>query len=241
MRSDDMRNYDLDHSAAIHLASLRKPYSNTFRISVTLKEEISPTALEEALTHTAPRFPTIAAGIRNGIFSYRVVPVRDDLRIQPDNECFVFMPREEIRKCAARVLYGDRRISMEIFHSLTDGYGGLMFLKALVTECLSLEYGIDCETKERESGISDSTEEQELRDVFVTYAGTVSAPVNHRRVYCLPGLTCGEEKIHITTGIYDLEELRQVSRRFQVSLTELLTAVMAVSIVELEAGDQFMS
>lgn len=156
-----MRAYRLDSSAIIHLASMRKPYSNSFGISVTLTEEVCPFVLKEALSRTASRFPTIAAGIRRGFFSYRVVPAEILPDVRPAKEYLAYMPTEMMEDCAMRVLYKGR-------------------------------------------------------------------------VYRLPGLVPGEENIHVTTGVYDLQELRQFSHGYHVSLTEILTAVMAVSIIELE-------
>lgn len=235
-----MRSYRLDSSAIVHLASMRKPHSNSFGISVTLTEEVCPLVLKEALARVAPRFPTIAAGIRHGFFSYRVVPAETLPDVRPAKKYLAYMPREMMKDCAMRVLYKGRKISVEIFHSLTDGYGGLTFTRMLVMEYLSTKYGVSCQELEEMRQLPPCIEEQELRDDFVTYAGagavagTGGASINHRRVYRLPGLAAGEENIHVTTGVYDLQELRQLSHRYHVSLTEALTAVMAVSIVKLE-------
>lgn len=42
------------------------------------------------------------------------------------------------REYLFRVLYYERRISLEVFHALTDGNGALMFLKELVYQYLRL-------------------------------------------------------------------------------------------------------
>lgn len=235
-----MRAYRLDSSAIIHLASMRKSYSNSFGISVTLTEEVCPFVLKEALSRTASRFPTIAAGIRRGFFSYRVVPAEILPDVRPAKEYLAYMPPEMMEDCAMRVLYKGRKISVELFHSLTDGYGGLTFTRMLVMEYLSLKCGVSCQKLEEMRQVPPCIEEQELRDDLITYGSvgaatrTGGAPIDHRRVYRLPGLVPGEENIHVTTGVYDLQELRQLSHGYHVSLTEILTAVMAVSIIELE-------
>ena len=36
--------------------------------------------------------------------------------------------------------YYKKRINLEVFHALTDGYGGLVFLKEIVYEYLRLKY-----------------------------------------------------------------------------------------------------
>ena len=44
----------------------------------------------------------------------------------------VYMDKDEMRKCAFRVIVFRNRIAVEFFHSLTDGSGALIFLKNLV-------------------------------------------------------------------------------------------------------------
>ncbi|MDK9851478.1 hypothetical protein [Staphylococcus equorum] len=51
----------LDNTAIIHMASHNKSWLNIFRLSITLKEEIHPAILQEALNVVTERFPTIAA------------------------------------------------------------------------------------------------------------------------------------------------------------------------------------
>ena len=70
----------------------------------------------------------IAAGIRRGIRQYEVVPAQTPPKAQPERACLACMTDEMVRLCAMRVLYQGRKLSVEIFHALTDGYGGFTFL-----------------------------------------------------------------------------------------------------------------
>ena len=54
----------LDNAGLIFPASLRKTWSNAFRISVTMKDPIDPDILQTAVDHTAVRFPGICARLR---------------------------------------------------------------------------------------------------------------------------------------------------------------------------------
>ena len=153
-----------------------------FRLSATLTDDVSPVVLQRALERTAPRFPLIAAGIRRGNCQYAVVPSNPPPQVAADRECLACMPAEMIRRCAMRVLYRDRKISVEIFHSLTDGFGGLSFLTALLTEYAALAYGIP------DSGGGRNTAAVEtLADDYITYAGRRTVSFPHSRVYRIPG------------------------------------------------------
>ena len=82
--------YPLDNSAIIHLAALRKEYTNAFRVAITLKEPVCVQTLQAALTHITPRFPTVIAGMKRGLFQYEVVPVSTPPQVQKEQGHLVF-------------------------------------------------------------------------------------------------------------------------------------------------------
>ena len=60
--------YKLDLSAIVYPTLQRKDFSSVYRLSVVLKENIDPIALQQALDMTLPRFPTYKVAIRKGLF-----------------------------------------------------------------------------------------------------------------------------------------------------------------------------
>ena len=58
----------LDNAAKIYPAARRRNWSNVYRQSVTLKEEVDTDILKAAVEVTVKRFPSIAARLRKGIF-----------------------------------------------------------------------------------------------------------------------------------------------------------------------------
>ena len=60
----------LDNAAKIYPAARRKNWSNVFRQSVTLFDDIDTDVLQSALDITVRRFPSIAARLRKGVFWY---------------------------------------------------------------------------------------------------------------------------------------------------------------------------
>ena len=54
----------LDNAAKIYPAAMRKNWSNVFRQSVNLREEVDATVLKSALEVIVKRFPSIAARLR---------------------------------------------------------------------------------------------------------------------------------------------------------------------------------
>ena len=118
----------LDNAAKIYPAARRRNWSNVFRQSVTLTEEVDVAVLQSALDVTVKRFPSIAARLRKGAFWYYLQQLEQAPAVQEEYSYpLCYMSNEEMRRCAFRVIaYGDR-IAVEFFHSLTDGTGAMVF------------------------------------------------------------------------------------------------------------------
>lgn len=230
------RGIPLDSSGIVHLAVLRKGYTNTFRLSAAMDEPVCPKALQAAVDKVSPHFPTIVAGIRPGLFHYMVVPADKPPAVHPDNAPLADMPQEMIRNCAVRILYGETQIAVEIFHSLTDGYGGMEFFKALLMEYLC-QKGCIIRSTEQTFTLLDSTQPKLQADDYLTYAGAETAPMNRRKVYRLPGQAGPEHEVELVAELYDTQELVETARYFGVSLTVLLTAIMTEAVFSVQRSE----
>ena len=174
--SKPLRWVRLDNAAKIYPAARRKNWSNIFRQSVTLSDDVDTGVLKSALDVVVNRFPSIAARLRKGAFWYYLQQVEAPPEIKEEYSYpLTYMSKEEMRKCAFRVIVFHDRIAVEFFHSLTDGTGALIFLKNLVAEYLEQRYSIQIPF---EHGILDRDAppaEEELEDCFPKNAGSVPA------------------------------------------------------------------
>ena len=133
----------LDNAAKIYPAAKRRNWNNFFRLSVTLTEPIDTAVLRAALDVTVRRFPSIAVRLRRGAFWYYLEEIPKAPDIQPEKSCpLAHVPFGQVRQCAFRVLVYHDRMAVEFFHAVTDGTGGLIFLKTLTAEYLCQKYGI---------------------------------------------------------------------------------------------------
>lgn len=225
--------FKLDTSGILHLAVLRRDNSNTFRMSLLLDEPLDPAVLQQAVDAVCPRFPVIAAGIRPGLFEHFVVPSAPP-RVQPDAAPMSTMSAAEIRACGLRVLYDGCRLSIECFHSLTDGYGGIHFLRALLAEYYRLRGGPDCRSHPLVLHPGQPFDPAEARDDYLTYAGSRSAPFDRAGSW-LPDADEPVTAVHTTVGRVPLQAALDAARAHGVSLTTLLAAVMLEALAELQA------
>ena len=132
-----------------------------------------------------------------------------------------------------RARYYNCRIAVEFFHVLTDGTGGMMFLKTLVAEYLTLYYGASIP---RDSEILDCDEEpkeEELVDGFLQYAREVSRSRKEEAAWRIPG-TRTWHFMHVVTGIIPAEDVLKLAKSYEASVTEFLTAVMIDAILRVQ-------
>ena len=227
--------FRMDRSAIIYIAQRSKRCSNIYRVSLTLDEPVAPETLAEALKRTVPRFPAIAARIRPGMFWYYLEPLKEAPElIEEGTHPLKYMTMKETADSALRVLYYEKRISVEIFHSITDGMGALTFLKTLCAEYLRIRYGADIPFTD---GIEDPEAQwtaEETEDCYEKYAGGEGKPLGDSKVYRFRGTHEPDNYVNIITGTVESAELKKAASDMGVSITALLSAVMLKSLLTLQ-------
>ena len=229
-----MKKFAIDNSAILYLALLRKHHTNIFRFTMTLTSPIDPALLQEAVNRVHHRFPTIFAGFRSVFFQYVQVPAENPPQVAEDPGLLINLTREEMAKCALRVYYRENQIFLEGFHALTDGYGMIASVSTLTAEYLRLRHGIEITRGYPVFDVQEAPKEEETEDSYLRYAEAHPLHMPSRYSYQLPGYDpkCGP--VLQETMVYPVEELLAGARKHGVSITSLLSAVMADSIMELQ-------
>lgn len=131
--------YALDDAAKIYPLSMRHGQMSIFRLSVYFKQPIVPELLQMALTFTVKRFPSFATTVKKGFFWHFLDAAKRRYSIEPESD-IPCRPLQVSRSGSQsfRVVYYRNRMSIEYFHILTDGTGGMVFLKSLAAEYLRL-------------------------------------------------------------------------------------------------------
>ena len=229
MRDDNLSRgwLKLDNAAKIYPAAMRRDWTALFRFSANLTEPVDPVVLERALAALLPRFPGFTVRLRRGVFWFYLEKTKEKPDLQPDvaNPC-VRMNLKENKRLMFRVRYYDTRIAAEFFHVLTDGTGGLCFLKTLVAEYLRLQYGA---VIPRDGAILDCTQPprpEELEDAFLKYAGRETRSRKEFAAYHIRGTDEPADVIHVITGMMPVEAVLRRAKDLGVTLTEYLTAAL---------------
>jgi len=230
--------YRLDTAALIFPAVARRDWCNVFRVSATLKEEVDPIILQQALDDLRPRFPSFFVCLRKGFFWYYLEETRRSVRVQPDYAYpLTFMSSSELHQSCLRVFYFRNRIAVEFFHSLTDGNGGSIFLSSLTARYLELKDRVTIPPGGAVLDLSEAPKEEELEDSFFRFAGEFPEKRDDSRSYHLHGSSEKDGFKHLTTGILETRQLLDLAHRYKVSVTAFLAAVMAESVMAIQDGE----
>ena len=225
----------LDNAAKIYPAARRRNWSNVFRQSVTLTEQVDTAVLRSALEVVVKRFPSIAARLRKGVFWFYLQQVESAPELTEEYSYpLVYMSKQEMRKCAFRVIVYGNRIAVEFFHSLTDGSGALIFLKNLLAEYLEQKYALQIPY---EHGILDRRQEpteEELEDCFPKYASTVPASRKDTDAWHMYGDKEKDGFLHLTCFKLSVKEALDMAHKYKVTLTVFLSAVILQALFRLQ-------
>lgn len=225
--------YKLDNAAKIYPATTSEESSNLFRISAWLYEDVDKETLFLALQKTLPRYPTFAAKLRRGVFWYFLdrnnsVPiVREEsprlykrLRAADENG-YLF-----------RVTYYGKRISLEMFHSLSDGYGGLEFLKSILFHYFEIK-GIDVKAQGKVKTASSPYNLKEVEDsFFVNYEKTSLKGMKSDKAYHLSGLGFIQGGNGVIAAECSAAEFNTLAKSYNCTVGEFVNAVHIKSMLD---------
>lgn len=235
--------YRLDNSAKIYPAIVNERQTTLFRVAFTLKDDIDPDILQEALEKINPRFPYFNVSLRRGFF-WNYLERNNDL---PSVHCDTPSPCENINSIynngfLYKVLYFKKRIAVEFSHVMSDGYGALEYSKALVLEYLRLS-GHEIENDGSIFDINQPPEMGEFLDDHKRYSQIYGKPSEEEKernlfgkikAYLVKGRLLPSGQFNVITGILPFDELRKVSKGYDVTITEFLVAIYLETLIEVQ-------
>ena len=217
----------LDNAGIIYPLGMKFGQMPMFRLSVELKENIEPCLLQLALDFTIKRFPLFSTIIKNGFFWHYLETTNSIHQIEEEKD----IPCKPISlinrtKSSFRLLYYKKRISIEYFHVLTDGIGGMTFLKTLVAEYLRLRQ-IDIENTEGVLDINGPVDEKELINEFANARGKsdMSTFVDKKSLQ-LDGRYTNLNLNRIIHYVFDTDELKKVSNSYDATITAYIMSIL---------------
>ena len=219
--------YPLDNSAKIYPLSMKENWMSVYRLSYYLNEDVVPEILQIALLFTMKRFPTFATSIRRGFFWNYIDGIKKRFSIIEDNvvPCS-YINISKVGKQSFNVLYYKNRISVEIFHTLADAYGGITFLSTLVTEYFKL-LGKDISYNDIVLNINDEVNPEEIKDEFIDKkVESKNGSLIDSKALSLDGKLSNVSPCHIIHFDLDLRKLKDLAHKHKVTINELMLSFL---------------
>lgn len=225
------RWYRVDNVAKLFTSVTGTKNSSVFRISAVLKEDIDKDILQKAIEHIYERFPTLFVKLRHGLFWNYFENTSDKFLVEEEHEYPCAAIDSKIKDgYLTKVFYFNKRISVEMFHGLADGNGGMEFLKTLLFYYLKFK-GEEVSSDNLLKTVEEGVWNHELEDSFNRYFKKTSEKYKkNKRAFRIKGDLFEVRGNNIITGILDIEHLKSVSAGEGYGLTTYLISVLAYSI-----------
>ncbi len=229
----DKEWFKLDNAAKIYPAARSSRWNAVFRMSCVLKEEVKPEILQQALDDVIDRFPTFRMALKKGFFWYYFQFVDHKPQIQKENDFPCAMMRLTGNDYVFRVLYHSHRISVEVFHSITDGTGNITFLKTLIMRYCEL-CGAQIENFGDILHYDDDPTPEEVEDSFSRFIDKSKGklPRKEPSAYQIKGQREIRGVLNVTQGRMPFEQLHGVAKSFGCTVNTYLTAVLAYALLK---------
>lgn len=231
--------YTLDNAAKIFPAVYKRSDTNSYRLSALLKENIDPNILKKATIDALKRFPSLCVKLKRGAFWYYLehnynTPIIEE----EDPYLFNSVHIHTHNGFMFTVSYFGRRISLEMFHALTDGTGASEFLKTIVYYYL-IHNGKDI--KNDGSVQTDEVEKlsaETLDDFNENYESKVKAPDKEPKAFQMKGKHYKDNWTGLVQLIADVDNLKQVAHKYDATITGLMGAVILYSLYNVYFKDK---
>ena len=218
----------LDNSAKIFPIASSKKYSNVFRLSAVLKEKVDCNILRKAVRHALNKLSCFKVKLKKGFFWYYLEENDKDIVVERENTypCKYIDPNTN-NDYLFKVTYWENKINLDIFHSLTDGNSGIIFLKEIVYTYIELKHEECFSNKIRtERKLPNDTEDDYLKN----YNKKSKGPKSGKKAYILKGKTIPLGAIGVIHVNINLEQLKNEAKIKEVTITQYLTSIIIYSI-----------
>ena len=225
--------YRLDNAAKVFPSVTGERNSSVFRFAAILKEKIDPELLQQAVDIVMPRYPMFSVRLRRGIFWNYLDENKQPLKVQKEHT----PPSKQMDTHGdggymLRVIYYEHRLSLEMFHALTDGSGAIEFFKSLLYYYFQLT-GESFPAEGKVKLVEEAAIQEEVDDSFSKhYTPLYSESTRSLRSFHIRGVPYDNGDNSLIHGVMDSRQLNQIAKSYGGSITSYLAALMIYSIYQ---------
>ena len=222
----------LDNTANLFPSIAGESMTNVYRISVTLTDEIDSEKLQEALDIVLPKFGLFNVRLRMGVFwNYFEENGKKAPKVHEENTfpCRFIRPNKN-HSYLFRVTYYKNRINLEVFHVLTDGMGGINFLRELTYQYLRLTHPEIAKLKG--DSLTQGTSLNREDSFVKNYKSSKPSGFNRQKAYLLKLEKVPDGEFGLIHGMMPVSQLKQVCHRYGVSINDYQVACFVWSVYQ---------
>jgi len=233
----DSRWLRLDNAAKIYPVVATEKNSGVFRVAATLNQTIDPELLERSVIDCRDRFPSFYVKLRQGIFWFYYEPNEKNpiIRQEPPYLCEK-MQAHKNNDYLFKFFYFQNRISLEVFHSLSDGTGAIALLKTVILRYLTLQGHqlindgsvIACDERPKREEIEDSYNALYTKKLHSKFSNEIAYRIEGEK-FRAPG------GIGLVSASVETEALKRLAKANGASMTEFLVTLLNYAVIR--SGD----
>ena len=225
----------VDNVANMFLATYNRRDPRVMRVSCTLKEEIDPAVLQDALNATVSIRPQFQVKIHRGMF-WRYIEETQDMPVvskEKDRICPQLYFQDRPERPLYKVTWFNNRINMDIFHAISDGTGAMEFLNILVVEYLRRvhpEVIKDIHFYGEET--SEELTENSFKTNFDKDRHTPLIPESNKIAYHPPYRKLPFDQLQFFEAHMPLGIVKDRAKNFGVTVSSYIGAAMMMGIID---------
>lgn len=222
----------LDNAGKIFPYVSKKSFANVFRVSFYLKETVKPDVLQNAVDDLKYRFPTFFVKMRTGIFWYYYELNERKFEVKKENAFLCsYKSKNKNNGYLLDILYYQNRISIEVFHAISDATGALELGKAIVYHYLELlGYEMNDELDEVIKVGSEPKISESVDSFFENYNGEKLNRFKAPKAYIMKGTKFFVPGNGLVVGKVSSNQLLSLAHKHDCTVTQFISAVMFRSI-----------
>lgn len=236
--NESQKWYRLDNAAKLYPSIRTSRWSSVYRLSITLDKPINKEILAQAAAAAVKRMPAFNVRLKRGFFWYYFEQNDKEPIIHEDTlfPCSNIQPRLN-NGFLFKLRYYQNRIALEVFHSLSDGSGGMIFLKTVAAQYLELMNNIKITPCRGVLDVNSLAEPEEMEDAYKKHANLNRRRSRKEDAAFQPE---GEREplgcLNVITARMPLDALLKQAQKYKCSLTEYLVSVYIWAIYGIECA-----
>ena len=223
--------FKLDNAAKLFPSVASVKNSSVFRVSAVLTDIVDGVILQKTVDFIYSRFPTFFVKMHRGVFWNYFDDNAEKFRVQEETEypCGNFTQTEN-DGYFIRILYFSHRISVEAFHSLTDGSGVIELLKTILYYYFSYT-GCPIDDEGKVLLVGDGVSAEETEDSFSKNDKKVPL-LKYKKsgTFIIKGTPFESFGNNVITGVISASELNKLAKEKNATITSYLASVLIHSI-----------